>query len=202
MLLSENDAELALLFHFNSEPRLRRGALELPRPLPSSALGGIALPKGPSSMLRPLLASRRSCREFEVAPLALPILSSLLEGACGVQGITSDESGLLIATRSAPSGGACYPIDALVLASHVEGLPVGVHRYDPLHHRLARCEGSAALLNGLLRQDFVADSSALIILCAEFARSLDRYGARGYRFILIEAGHIAQTLCLLAAEQG
>jgi SagB-type dehydrogenase family enzyme len=204
MLPSDDDSGLALLFHLNSEPRLARGAVELPRPVPRSALRGIALlaPEGPPSILAPLLASRRSCRAFEPEPLALSVLSSLLRGACGVQGITLDGAGLSIATRSAPSAGACYPIEALVLANRVEGLPPGVHHYEALHQRLEPCKGSSALIDGLLGQEFVRDAAALVVLYAEFARTLERYGPRGYRFILMEAGHLAQTLCLLAAEHG
>ena len=39
-------------------------------------------------------------------------------------------------------------------------------------------------------------------LSAVFARTLKKYGPRGYRYILLEAGHCAQNLCLLAAERG
>ena len=32
--------------------------------------------------------------------------------------------------------------------------------------------------------------------------SQDKYGPRGYRYMLLEAGHAAQTLCLSATELG
>ena len=39
------------------------------------------------------------------------------------------------------------------------------------------------------------------MISAVFPRTLRKYGARGYRYVLLEAGHVAQTICLLAAEQ-
>ena len=39
-------------------------------------------------------------------------------------------------------------------------------------------------------------------MTAVLDRTLHKYGARGYRYILLEAGHAAQNLCLLASERG
>jgi SagB-type dehydrogenase family enzyme len=33
-----------------------------------------------------------------------------------------------------------------------------------------------------------------------FKRTLTKYGPRGYRYVLLEAGHVALNLCLLAGE--
>ena len=41
-----------------------------------------------------------------------------------------------------------------------------------------------------------------MLFVAVLDRTLHKYGARGYRYILLEAGHAAQNLCLLAAERG
>jgi SagB-type dehydrogenase family enzyme len=42
----------------------------------------------------------------------------------------------------------------------------------------------------------------VIVLTAVFWRSRFKYGARAYRFALIEAGHVAQSLLLGAAALG
>jgi SagB-type dehydrogenase family enzyme len=42
----------------------------------------------------------------------------------------------------------------------------------------------------------------VIVLSANFGRTLKKYGARGYRYVLLEAGHVAQNICLTAAELG
>ena len=43
-------------------------------------------------------------------------------------------------------------------------------------------------------------SESDFFLGAVFNRSQKKYGPRGYRYILLEAGHLAQNLCLIAAE--
>jgi SagB-type dehydrogenase family enzyme len=35
-----------------------------------------------------------------------------------------------------------------------------------------------------------------------FMRSMCKYGARGYRFALLEAGHQAENICLMAVQLG
>jgi SagB-type dehydrogenase family enzyme len=50
-----------------------------------------------------------------------------------------------------------------------------------------------------LDQPYLADAGALIILTAVAARLLYRYGDRGYRYLLMEAGHVSQNLALVAA---
>jgi hypothetical protein len=37
------------------------------------------------------------------------------------------------------------------------------------------------------------DSAAIVPMTAIFQRSTFKYGVRGYRFALIEVGHVAQT---------
>jgi SagB-type dehydrogenase family enzyme len=42
----------------------------------------------------------------------------------------------------------------------------------------------------------------LILVAAIFGRARFKYGLRGYRFALLEAGHVAQNLLLAAAALG
>ena len=48
----------------------------------------------------------------------------------------------------------------------------------------------------------VDDSAVQVFQVAFFARSTFKYGDRGYRFTLIEAGHQAQNLSLIATAMG
>ena len=41
-----------------------------------------------------------------------------------------------------------------------------------------------------------------IIMTAVFDRSQMKYGERGYRYMLIEAGHVGQNFCLTAEALG
>jgi SagB-type dehydrogenase family enzyme len=48
----------------------------------------------------------------------------------------------------------------------------------------------------------MAGAGAVFALIGDAARIQERYGARGYRYMLFEAGHIAQNLYLLGAAHG
>ena len=50
--------------------------------------------------------------------------------------------------------------------------------------------------------EFVAAANVVVFLAAVFARTQTKYGPRGYRYVLLEGGHVAQNLCLMAAERG
>jgi hypothetical protein len=68
-----------------------------------------------------LLWRRRSVRELARRPLSLKqVVAQLLWAAQGV----SDPTGL----RTAPSAGALDPLDLLVVAGDVEGLPAALYR--------------------------------------------------------------------------
>jgi SagB-type dehydrogenase family enzyme len=44
-----------------------------------------------------------------------------------------------------------------------------------------------------------ARAAACVILAASFQRSRVKYGLRAFRFVLLEAGHVAQNVLLAAA---
>jgi hypothetical protein len=86
----------------------------------------LKLPERPPSTWRPverLLARRRSVHQFANEALSLGELGGLLWTA---QGIT-DEAGL----RTAPSAGALYPLELILVAGRVEGLSASIYRYRP-----------------------------------------------------------------------
>jgi SagB-type dehydrogenase family enzyme len=96
-----------------------------------------------------------------------------------------------------PSGGALYPLEVYVALRRD-----GVHRYDPGLHTLEEHEHgdpwpaleAACPLPGLLD-----GGSAALLLLAVFGRTRFKYGQRGYRFALLEAGHVVQNVALAAA---
>jgi nitroreductase len=41
-----------------------------------------------------------------------------------------------------------------------------------------------------------------IIICADFKKTCGKYGDRGIRYVYMEAGHVAQNICLVCEEMG
>ena len=209
MLPFEDPTSLSLLFHLNSEPWLndeayRRGA---PHPEPPLAVGvrdEVVLPSPTPAPLRELLAGRRSCRTYAPAPIPLQALSDLL--AAGYGSARPDEHGHSSARRPVPSAGGLYPLDLLVVGRRIDGLADGVYRYDPRGHVLDLLRAGdlfTPLLQGsLYAYPFVEEANGLIVMATEFLRVQRKYGPRGYRYLLLEAGHVGQNLCLAGSQAG
>jgi SagB-type dehydrogenase family enzyme len=152
--------------------------------------------QGPVS-LEAALAQRRSQRSFGTAPLTSAEAGQLLWAA---QGITDGQG-----ERNAPSAGATYPLVLYLVAGRVDGLAAGVYRYLPQGHGLqavAVGDVRAALASATRGQGWVADAPALVVIAAQPARTVARYGARADGHVAMEAGAAAQNLLLQAVALG
>jgi SagB-type dehydrogenase family enzyme len=143
---------------------------------------------------------RRTIRSYRVKPLTLEQLSQIFWAA---QGITEDRG----YKRAAPSGGALYPMDiyAVVGDSCVEGLGAGIYHYDPRKHAaLSIMEGDLRkdVARSSLSQMWMAEAPINLVITAEYSRITSKYGARGERYAMIEAGHIGQNIFLQAEALG
>jgi len=146
------------------------------------------------------LNHRRSVREFEKKPVSLQALSQILWAAAGVTLRAGD-----FLLRTSPSAGALYPVDIYVFSRQVETLTPGVYHFLPASQTLRqRYEGdfSELLAGAALNQDFLAEASLVLVLTAVFERTTWKYGARGFRYIYLDAGHIVQNAALSAVSLG
>jgi SagB-type dehydrogenase family enzyme len=139
------------------------------------------------------LATRRSSHELGGAPLGLRTLATLLDAGYG-----SSRSG----RRAAPSGGALYPLELYPVLVRVDDAPSGVFHFDPLRRVLE------VLRTGDVRRELddvstlpelLHDATAVVFVTSVFWRTRFKYGLRGYRFALLEAGHVVQNVLLAAA---
>jgi SagB-type dehydrogenase family enzyme len=201
---------LALLYHFNSEPWLNQqsysqaygvqykemGDAAAARPLPISDEG---------SELLPLLRARRSCRSFADKQLSLASVGRILGGAYTPLRQYVLSTGLEIDSRGVPSAGGLFPLELYPLVRCVEGLEDGLYHYNAVAHQLEPLRlgmAVADLAGPLLAQPFLEGTNLVVFVAAVFERTLSKYGPRGYRYILLEAGHLGQSICLLAKEAG
>jgi len=92
-----------------------------------------------------------------------------------------------------------------VIAQRVTGIEPGVYQYHVLDHALSlRRVGlfETALRRWTLDQPWMLGAAAIFALVGEMKRIAPRYSSRGYRYMLFEAGHVAQNLYLLGAQYG
>lgn len=160
----------------------------------------ISLPKpkikGDKS-IEEVLSKRRSIREYSNKPISLAELSQLLWSA---QGITNNYG-----QRTAPSAGATYPLELLVVAGNVNGLPAGIYRYQPSSHSLileSSGDKRSELSKASLSQNMILKAPCSIIITAIYERTTKRYGERGVRYVHNEVGHASQNVSLQAEALG
>jgi SagB-type dehydrogenase family enzyme len=147
-----------------------------------------------------IIKNRRSVRGFAGRHVSKAELSNLLWAA---QGITARQRNFSF--RAAPSAGALYPMETYLVVNRVQGLEPGIYRYETESHSLAllkKGDFSDAVARAAYNQETVGAAGMVFIWSAIFARSTWKYKERAYRYIYIEAGHIAQNLALAAAALG
>jgi len=161
----------------------------LNRQLPAIALDP---PEPTPASLWSTLTARRSRRAGELRVLDRRALATLVAAAYGrsVEG-----------RRTAPSGGALYPLELYVVTRLVSDVPEGVFHVDPLRPALEIVD-ERPVANDLAgttpMPELLADAAAVVFFTAVFWRTRFKYGLRGYRFALLEAGHAGQNLLLAA----
>lgn len=84
---------------------------------------------------------------------------------------------------------------------NVENLAPGVYKYKPERHELTKLGNTDVreeIAEGSLGQTWVKEGAIDIVIAAVYERTTGKYGARGVRYVHIEAGHAAQNICLQA----
>lgn len=162
----------------------------------------IALPVEPVDGLpvEQAIRERHSVRSFADTPMALSDLAWLLVSGNGVLDRRGGTD-----RRATPSAGALYPIELYVIARSVSGLAAGLYHFQPQDSTLARvAEGdfSRELRGAANDQSWVASSPATIIITARFDRTTQKYADRGYRYVYMESGMVAENICLQATSLG
>jgi SagB-type dehydrogenase family enzyme len=163
--------------------------------------------KGKVSLEETILR-RRSVRKYRREPLDLPQLSQILWSAQGITGT----KGL----RAAPSAGATYPLEIFAVVGKQgvtigeakqapEELRTGVYHYEADSHSLSLHKAADLrpdLARATLDQGFIIDAPVVIVICALYHRTSDRYGKRGERYVHIEVGHTGENVHLQAVALG
>jgi len=147
-----------------------------------------------------LLARRRSIRRFAETSLTERELSQLLWAS---QGITARSRGHHF--RTAPSAGALYPVETYLVVHSVQGTEPGTYHYAVEQHALEQLRAGDFRLDiarAALDQSVAAQGSVVFVWTGVFPRSKWKYDQRAYRYVYLDAGHIAQNLALAAVALG
>jgi SagB-type dehydrogenase family enzyme len=144
-----------------------------------------------------IITARRSATSFSGKELSAACLGYILQYAVGV----TDASRAL---RAYASAGALYPLEVYVAVLAVQDCDAGLYHYSVHEHCLRKIRAGdyrEPLAEALFAAGVVETASAAIIVSAIFHRSQIKYGERGYRMTLFEAGHMVQNILLCATAQ-
>lgn len=151
----------------------------------SHAFGSAAGPDGPAA-----------------APTAA-FHSALLHYSCGVLRTEFGPTARWPYHRAAPSARCFAPVEAYLWTPGHEGLPAGVHAYDPAHHALVRLRpGDHRSVLGKAMGADIEDALGVLILSTVFWRTAFRYGDYAYRLCAQETGLVAGNVMMVAGTLG
>jgi SagB-type dehydrogenase family enzyme len=160
------------------EQKSATSIIDLPRPVID---GSISIEKA--------LSERRTVRSYSDKPLSLADISQLLWAA---QGITEPKRGL----RTAPSAQASYLMKVYLITGKAGDLTMGIYQYQPKGHKLVKIADGDIKTNlyDAAPQNPIKNAPAAIVITGLSSK------AKNPSWIYIEAGHIAQNICLQAVS--
>ena len=131
-------------------------------------------------------------------------ISRTLFFTCGATGFQQTPEGTQI-FRAAPSAGALYPTEVMLVLRDIEGLKDGLYAYSVPHHQLV------LLYEGVEMEELAAacwddpvfeEAKICVVLSGLWQRSRWRYHDRAYRRILLDTGHVLGNLVHAAGHEG
>jgi len=209
MTIPLTDAEtLSRLFHLNSEPwanaeAYREAADYEVHYKEVDAAAETILPEADGSHLQELLRRRESCRGYRLKQMPLRTLATMLKCGYGIMRTAPLAKLGGAYFRAVPSAGGLFPLEIYTLAREVETLADGIYHYNLRRHAVELVRPGdwfEELDRIMVAAPFIRNANLIFFLSAVFSRTQKKHGPRGYRYILLEAGHVAQNLCLAAAE--
>ncbi len=148
-----------------------------------------------------VLQNRRSRRAYDKdRPLSEGALALLL---WATQGATAGGGEHLF--RTAPSAGALYPVETYLFVRAVEELQTGIYHFRPERFDLEflrKGDVAKELARAALGQNMVETAPVTFLWTALIERSKWKYEQRAYRYIYLDAGHIAENLYLAGEALG
>ena len=169
-----------------------------PSSLPRTVLPPPKTTDGPG--LWEMIKRRRAKRSYAMRPLELEEVSQLLWAA---QGITWEAHGRT--RRAAPSAGAFYPVETYLSAHSVRSLDRAFYHYDVMQHALSQIKKGDfrnQVAVAAWAEKMCANAGVVLIWTAVVGRAAQKVAQRAYRYIYLDAGHIAQNVALACVALG
>jgi SagB-type dehydrogenase family enzyme len=171
-------------------------------------------PRRLDASLSDVFGWRRSVRRFSGDALELADLATVTHAAAGITHSVAATPidggpGYTLRLRNSPSSGGLYGVDCYCIALRVGRLAAGVYKYVPHAHALDRLDAGtdapdldAALLGSDASELDFRRISAVLAFVGTPEKATRKYGPRGVRYLLLEAGMMAMASNLAATALG
>lgn len=158
-----------------------------------------------NDLMRLLINHRRSQRNYLKKGITIKKLSNLLQYGLGVMCSIKGLNEINLDLRAYPSAGALYPIESYIAVFDVNELKKGIYHYNVKDHslellKIGDCKNQLGKI--CLAEEIIKNANIVLIFSSVFKRTTIKYGIRGYRFSLIEAGIVGQNVTLVAESLG
>ncbi|WP_109106237.1 SagB/ThcOx family dehydrogenase [Azospirillum sp. TSO35-2] len=204
--LYHENSKVTRYLNFPSEPVILSKMASMYESLPYEGYATFPLPEHHGAIdqgVDALMTMRKSARSLARTLMRLDQVAAILRLGYGITRI-NDSSAYPRSFRTVPSGGALYPLELYLYAGDVEDLS-GLYHFNAKNNTLSLLrpgDQTAALRQCFVQSDLPDRASVLVFITAIFERTVFKYGARGYRFAMIEAGHVAQNINLCSVSMG
>lgn len=152
------------------------------------------------------ILKRRSVRNFSDDSITLEELSTILFYSVGITGEYIETKNYPhIDLKAYPSAGGLYPLDLYILINNVQEIDKGIYYYDESNNSLklvVKNFDSSRFHEITLSYNLSTEAAFTVYILGELKLTGYKYGDRAYRFMNLEAGHIAQNLYLASTAIG
>lgn len=170
-----------------------------------------ALPIPSPTSLESLLKGRVTCRNFDPSvALSLEAFATVLYRAYGARAVDDFAPGVQLLKKGVPSAGGLHATEAYLLVQRVDGIQPGLYHYHPVDHALEPIremdlqEAAGLARRFVAAQTYFVDAPVFVIPVSRFRRNFWKYRdhAKAYRALILDIGHLSQTMYLAATEAG
>jgi len=170
----------------------------------------IALTRATPGVLDALLDARVTCRNFDTAQLREADFAAVLQRTFAARAVDAYAPGLTLLKKGVPSAGGLHPTEAYLLVQRVDGIAPGLYHYHAVDHALEpmraldASEARSLATSFVGAQPYFIDAPVLVMPVTRFRRNFWKYRnhPKAYRALVLDVGHLSQTLYLAATELG
>ena len=151
-----------------------------------------------------VIRRRASGRAFGADAMTASALSTLLRHANGVLAASHSSDGSFY-RRAAANSGDLGSVEIYPIVLNVDDVSPGIFHFDTVRHDLAEVQPGQFthwLREAVIYQIELSKASCAFVLTSAVGRLQAKYNLRGYRFGLLDVGHVSQNLYLVATALG